>query len=216
MGIDASQPIKGMLWRWVCCSILSFFLFFQNTALAFDSWGPSGVPNPLILAQNEPAPSEAAPQSKDTPQDTSNDQSGKDPAAQEGGVEEEDEEDEEEGPARIPLAGVQQGGVLLQRDQLVLEPTLGYSFATNSRLILSGFSVLPLIILGSLQSERVTTQTFAPAIGFRYGIKRGIQTDIRIPFLVQSISRLRVNTEQAGQSEISGEDAGLGDITFWI
>ena len=189
-------------WNWVPWFLFSLLFFFPISAAAdSDSLGYQSYQEPLILAQAEtpPPPSEPA------------------PPPQEGEPPPEDEEDEEEeGPARIPLAGVQQGGVLLQRDQLVLEPTLGYSFSSSSRLILTGFSILPLLILGTLEAEKVETQTFAPSLGFRYGIRRGIQFDIRIPFLVQSTTRVRVLSDETGQEAFSGEDAGLSDVSFGL
>ncbi len=126
------------------------------------------------------------------------------------------EEEDEREVTRIPLVGVQQGGILLQRDQLVLEPSVAYSFSTNTRLIVSGFSVLPLIVLGNLESEKVTTQTFTPSIGFRYGLYRGLQFDFRLPYLLQTVNRLRVSTETAGQVEENSEEFGIGDITFGL
>jgi hypothetical protein len=161
--------------------------------------------DPLILAQAQPPP-------------TSSDSTPPSPEAKAAAAAaaEDDDEEEEEGPARIPLAGVQQGGVLLQRDQLVLEPSLSYSFSTNSRLILTGFSILPLLILGTIEAENVENQTFSPSLGFRYGIRRGIQTDIRIPFVLNSQSRTRVLSDQTGQQSFRGEDAGLSDVSFGL
>ena len=126
------------------------------------------------------------------------------------------EEEVEREVTRIPLVGVQQGGILLQRDQLVLEPSLSYSISTNTRLIVSGFSVLPLIVLGDLESEKVTTQTFTPSIGFRYGLYRGLQLDFRVPYLLQTVDRLRVSTETTGQVEENSEEFGIGDVTFGL
>jgi hypothetical protein len=128
----------------------------------------------------------------------------------------EPDDDTEREVTRIPLVGVELGGVLLQREQLVIEPTVGYSIATNTRLIVSGFSVLPLIVLGDLESEKVTTQTFIPSFGFRYGLARGWQLDFRLPYLLQSVTRLRVSTETAGQVEENSETFGVGDISFGL
>ena len=128
----------------------------------------------------------------------------------------EEEEDTEREVLRIPLVGAARGGVLLQKDQLVLEPALAYAYSTNTRLILSGFSVLPLIVLGDLESEKARTQTLTPIIAFRYGIIRGLQLDFRLPLVYQTISRLRVSTETAGQVEENSEDFGIGDIAFGL
>ena len=127
-----------------------------------------------------------------------------------------EEDTEEREVTRVPLVGVSQGGVLLQRDQLVLEPAVAYSFSSNTRLIVSGFSVLPLIVLGDLESEKVKTNTFTPSLGFRYGLYRGLQLDFRVPFLLQTVTRLRVSTETAGQVEEGSEEFGIGDVGFGL
>ena len=209
MGIDTFQPHPCKKCIWVANFLVLLLLVHPEISFGTNNGSLNRDSDPIILAQAGNTDSSAK----------SPDQSAPPPSEQppkEGAAAEEEEEEDDEGPSRIPLAGVAQGGVLLQRDQLVLEPTLGYSFATNTRLIFTGFSVLPIIILGTLESEKATTQTFAPSLGFRYGIKRGIQFDLRVPFLVQSITRLRVLSEQAGQGEASGEDAGVGDVTFGI
>ena len=148
MGIDFSQPKQASIWLWFYCLLFGFTVVASQSAEAFDTSRPylGQASGPVFLAQAQPPASEATPQAPDTPTDA--------PTGQD------EEEEEEPEPARIPLAGVQQGGVLLQRDQLVLEPTLAYSFATNTRLIVSGFSVLPIVIIGTFESEKITTQTF--------------------------------------------------------
>jgi hypothetical protein len=206
VGIETPPTSHANAWIWVSWFLLSFLFLPPPSAVALDPRGASLAQNPLILAQAQPPP----PSSDPTPP-TAEAQ-----AAAEAAAGEEEEEEEEEGPARIPLAGVQQGGILLQRDQLVLEPTLGYSFSTNSRLILTGFSILPLLVLGTLEAETVESQTFAPALGFRYGIRRGIQFDIRIPFILSSTTRVRVLSDETGQGQFSGEDAGISDVSFGL
>lgn len=203
MGIETPPTSHANAWIWVSWFLLSLLFFSPTSAVALDTWAPSLGQNPLILAQTQPPP--PPPSSDPTPPAAAETEPAAAAAA---------EEEEEEGPVRIPLAGVAQGGVLLQRDQLVLEPTLGYSFSTNSRLILTGFSILPLLILGTIEAEKVETQTFVPALGFRYGIRRGIQFDLRIPYLVQNTTRVRVLSDRTGQGQFSGENSGLGDVSF--
>ena len=204
MGIETPPTSHANAWIWASWLLLSVLFFSPTFAVAFDHGVPSLDMDPLILAQAQPPPtsSDSTPQSPE--------------AKAAAAAAAEDDEEEEEGPARIPLAGVQQGGVLLQRDQLVLEPSLSYSFSTSSRLILTGFSILPLLILGTIEAESVENQTFSPSLGFRYGIRRGIQTDIRIPFVLNSQSRTRVLSDETGQQTFRGEDAGISDVSFGL
>jgi hypothetical protein len=124
--------------------------------------------------------------------------------------------EEEREVARVPLAAVQAGGLLLARDQMIIEPTIFYTYSQNTRLIVTGFSVLPLIILGGLESEKVTTNLVSPALQVRYGLYRGLQLDFRIPVTYADSTRLRVSTDRAGQVEESQNDFGISDINFGL
>lgn len=124
--------------------------------------------------------------------------------------------EEEREVARVPLAAVQAGGLLLARDQMIVEPSIFYTYSQNTRLIVTGFSVLPLIILGTFESEKVTTNLVSPALQLRYGLYRGLQLDLRIPVTYGNASRLRVSTEHAGQVEESQHSFGIGDVNFGL
>lgn len=194
-------------------------LFFAGIImLPLPGWsasGPTGFSDKFRpqLAQATPsAPPTTPPQQPAEPQG----QAEQEQAAKEGKEDGEKDEEDEPEVTRVPLVSVELGGVLLQPDQLVIEPALGYSFSTNTRLIVSGFSVLPLIILGSLESEKTKLQTFTQSLGFRYGLRRGLQMDIRVPYVLQTATRLRVSTETAGQVEEDSQDFGLGDVNFGL
>jgi hypothetical protein len=117
----------------------------------------------------------------------------------------------------VPLAAVQQGGLLVGRDQLILEPTISYTYSQNTQLILTGFSVLPLIILGGLQSQKTTTNLVAPALQLRYGLYRGLQLDFRVPVVYVNQSQLfALSSTQAGQAEQSQSTFNIGDVNFGL
>jgi hypothetical protein len=126
------------------------------------------------------------------------------------------QQEEEREVARVPLAAVQAGGLLLPRDSIIVEPTIFYTYSQSTSLVVTGFSVLPLIILGTFESQRTTTNLVSPALQLRYGLWRGLQLDFRIPYTYANTSILRVSTEHAGQVEQSQHDAGIGDITFGL
>jgi hypothetical protein len=104
---------------------------------------------------------------------------------------------------------------LLARDQLILEPTISYTYTQSTSLIFTGFSVLPLIILGTLQAQKNTTNLVSPALQMRYGLYRGLQLDCRIPVVYVNVTTLFANSStSAGQTEVSQHDFQMGDITF--
>ena len=93
------------------------------------------------------------------------------------------EPEEEREVTRVPLAGVERGGNLLKPDQFQIDTSVSYSHQTSTRLILTGFSVIPLIILGTLESETVTSDTLGTCFGLRYGIWKDLQGDVRLPLI---------------------------------
>lgn len=172
-----------------------------DTKSPADAQPPSAQPAP---AKDQPAsdPSKAKPAAAGA---------AKEPASGAAAPQEEERE-----VARVPLAAVQAGGLLLPADSLIVEPTVFYTYSQNTRLIVTGFSVLPLIILGTFESERIASNLISPALQFRYGVYRGLQVDFRIPYTYANQSRIRLSTEQAGQVEESQHDSGFGDISFGL
>jgi len=171
-----------------------------------ESPGPAAA-TPGTPSKDQPA-ADAAAKDKPASAGATKDQPASGAAAQ--------PQEEEREVARVPLAAVQAGGLLLPRDSLIVEPTVFYTYSQNTRLIVTGFSVLPLIILGTFESERLTNNLVSPALQLRYGLYRGLQLDFRVPYTYANQSRLRVSTENAGQVEESQHDAGIGDVSFGL
>src|ERR671936_244970 len=67
------------------------------------------------------------------------------------------QEPQEEPPQpRITLerALIEQGGLLLRPGQFELEPSVEYAFFSTRRINVSGFSILPTLIIGVLETEK--------------------------------------------------------------
>ncbi len=120
-------------------------------------------------------------------------------------------EEEREVP-RVPLASVARGGSLLTQDQFQIETRLSYSHSEISRLVVTGFSVLPLIILGTLESERIKQNILQPVFTLRYGILKDLQGDLSVPLVYQTQSRIRLSNQQASLVSEEADQFGLGDI----
>ncbi len=121
------------------------------------------------------------------------------------------EEEEREVP-RVPLASVERGGSLLRSGSFQIETSLGYTHSETSHLILTGFSVLPLIIMGTLESERIKQDILTPTVRFRYGLLKDLQAELSVPMTYQIQSRIRVSNQAAGLVAESANQFGLGDI----
>jgi len=120
--------------------------------------------------------------------------------------------EEERDVTRIPLASVARGGSLLTPGQFQIETRFSYSHAEISRLVITGFSVLPLIILGTLESERIKQNVLQPILALRYGILKDLQGDLSVPVVYQSQSRIRLSSAVSNLVAEEASQFGLGDI----
>lgn len=125
-------------------------------------------------------------------------------------------EEEERNVLRVPLASVARGGNLLRPGQFQLEPSVNYTYSENTRLIMTGFSVVPLVILGTLESEKVKNNSVASALSFRYGVIRDLQLDASMPFIYSSRSRTRLANDEVRLTRDSESDYSVGDLSFGL
>lgn len=160
-------------------------------------------PRPSSLAQAPPPAAEPAPP---VPEPAS-------PPAPEPAPEPEPEERE---VTRVPLVSVERGGLLLGSGRLTIEPSITYAHETSTRLILTGFSVIPLIILGTLESERVDQDSLTAALNLRYGLLKDTQVSLNVPYSYQTQTRLRLSNERVSLVEEDTSQFGFGDVTFGI
>jgi hypothetical protein len=111
---------------------------------------------------------------------------------------------------------VERGGSLLRPGNFQIETNFSYAHSETSRLIVGGFTVLPLIVLGTLGSERLKTDTLSPTFAFRYGIIKDLQADVRVPLIYQNTSRVRLSNEVAALVQESDQQFGVGDVEFGL
>lgn len=122
--------------------------------------------------------------------------------------------EEERQVVRVPLATVERGGNLLRPGNIQLESALSYSHTQNTRLIVTGFSVIPLIILGTLESEKLTRDAWTPNFSARYGLIKDLQVDAGVPLSWQTHSRVRLSNDQVRLVQEDSSEFGVGDVQF--
>lgn len=125
-------------------------------------------------------------------------------------------EEEEREVTRVPQVAVERGGSLLRPGNFQIETNFSYTHSESSRLIIGGFSVLPLIILGTIGSERVKTDALSPTFGFRYGIIKDLQADVRVPLIYETVSRVRLSNETSSLVQEGSSQFGVGDVDFGL
>lgn len=101
---------------------------------------------------------------------------------------------------------IERGGLLLPPGTLEIEPAVEYSFFSTRRIDVSGFSVLPTLIIGVLETEKVQRDLLDASITLRLGVFRDIQIEVRVPY---RFAWDRVSTET---TETKNSDDDIGDI----
>ncbi|HEX6995823.1 MAG TPA: hypothetical protein VF339_16950 [Gammaproteobacteria bacterium] len=102
---------------------------------------------------------------------------------------------------------IDRGGLLLPPGTLELEPSLSYAHSSSENLVIDGFTVFPVLVVGDIFSERRRRNTATTAITGRLGLPWRSQLEVRLPWIREDASRLTGDGE-----EIEASGHGLGDV----
>jgi Putative MetA-pathway of phenol degradation len=120
------------------------------------------------------------------------------------------EEPSERTPAQEAQILVDKGGSMLARRTIVLEPGLEYTHISSNQLDITGFSLLPSLVIGVIQVERIRRDILVPSLTVRAGVTDAFEVNVRIPYSLR-FDRFSQGTG-ADTVTKSVDEAGLGDI----
>ena len=102
----------------------------------------------------------------------------------------------------------EQPGVLTPHGKWVVEPSLEYSYSSNNRVTLVGYTIIPAITIGLIDIRRVNLNTFVGALTNR------MEVGLKIPYVnsfEQSVAR-PLNVGSSQDSLFNARGRGLGDV----
>jgi len=102
------------------------------------------------------------------------------------------------------------GGVLIGKGSLIVEPNLQYTHIESQRLDITGFTILPSLVVGLLQVQKVRRDILTPSITFKYGILDPLEFDLKVPYSFRKDSYNIGSGEDTVNKDVS--DNGIGDI----
>lgn len=102
---------------------------------------------------------------------------------------------------------VETGGLLLPKGKLQIEPGSTYVHTSSSRITVEGFSILPILVIGEINTERMKRDIFIEALTTRYGLLDNLQGEVKVPYRYQ-YERTSIET---GPDE-TRDLGGIGDI----
>jgi hypothetical protein len=110
----------------------------------------------------------------------------------------------------------EQPGVLTPRGSLILEPSVQYSYSSNNRVALVGFTVIPAIVIGLIDVRSVNRSTMIGALTGRYGVTNRFEVEAKIPYVYRSDSTVTRPwaTPTYADSVFDSSGKGLGDVEF--
>jgi hypothetical protein len=107
------------------------------------------------------------------------------------------------------------GGVLTPRGTVSLEPSVEYSYTSQNRAVVSGFTIIPGITFGSVDIREVQRRTVTAALTGRIGVTDRLELNVRIPYVhrFDTVTTQPADTD-ASPITVDPTGTGLGDIEF--
>ncbi len=106
---------------------------------------------------------------------------------------------------------VERGSLLLPPGGLDIESTLSYVHSSSENILIDGFTILPVLVVGDIVSENIQRNLSMASVTGRVGLPWNTQLDVRIPYVHQAERRFT-----ADNIESTNSASGFGDITFGI
>ncbi|MEW6611328.1 MAG: transporter [Pseudomonadota bacterium] len=106
-------------------------------------------------------------------------------------------------------------GVLTPKGKFILEPSFQYAYSSVYRIGLEGYTVLPAILIGAIQIEDTSRNTYIAALTGRYGLTDRLEVEARVPYVWRTDSSLTRNVQNGGTSEpilVDADGSDIGDV----
>lgn len=106
---------------------------------------------------------------------------------------------------------IERSGLLLPPKTVDVETSLNYTHSSADNILIDGFSILPVLVVGDIVSEKVEREITTAALTLRAGLPWDTQVDVRVPY-----GYYQQRSFQADNSETGEHDWGLGDVTVGL
>jgi hypothetical protein len=108
----------------------------------------------------------------------------------------------------LDQALIVRGGLLLPSGTMEIDNTTSYFSASSDHVTVNGFALLPVLVVGDIESERVREDYLLPTFTTRLGLPHKLQLDFTVPYGYELI-----RTVDALNNQTSASNFGLGDIS---
>lgn len=106
---------------------------------------------------------------------------------------------------------IDRGGLLLPSGTIDIQPSLSYLHSSAENIVIDGFTILPVLVIGDIVSERVERDLTQLATTFRFGLPWDSQIEMRLPY-----NRYSTRSFSADNVETTRSASGWGDIELGL
>ncbi|HYP86448.1 acetate kinase [Variovorax sp.] len=114
-----------------------------------------------------------------------------------------------------PMAQIfDEPSILTPRGRFALEPSFQYSYSSNDRVALVGYTVIPAILIGLIDVREVKRNMMVPALTGRWGVTNKMELEAKLPYVIRSDSTVsrEVFTGAAVDNVFDTKGNGIGDV----
>jgi len=108
----------------------------------------------------------------------------------------------------LDQALIVRGSLLLPSGMLEIDNTTSYFSTSSDHVTVNGFALLPVLVVGDIESERVQANYLLPTFTARLGLPHKFQMDFVVPYGYELIRSVDATNTQTSTSNF-----GLGDIS---
>ncbi|WP_394781070.1 acetate kinase [Undibacterium sp.] len=108
----------------------------------------------------------------------------------------------------------EQPGILTPKGKFALEPSIQYSYSSNNRVALVGYTVIPALLIGLVDVRQVKSNTVTGALTGRYGLTNRMELEMRVPYVYRSDSTVsrEIFTGSATDNVFQTSGKAIGDV----
>jgi hypothetical protein len=102
---------------------------------------------------------------------------------------------------------------MMGRRSISIEPGIDYTHISTNQLDITGFSVLPNLVVGLIQVQKTRRDILVPSLTIRAGVTDAFEVNLRIPYTIRyDRVTLGAESDEAGPESERIDENGIGDI----
>jgi hypothetical protein len=116
-------------------------------------------------------------------------------------------EEDRKARAALDRALIQRGGLLLPSGTVEVQTTASFYDASSDAISIEGFSILPVLVVGNIVSDRVRREVALSTFTTRMGLPWNLQLDTQTPYGYEVVRTVTADNHESSQHAL-----GLGDV----